>query len=55
MLKKYFLFGRAEGDNPVLPGTSQTAQKSDDDDPYDDDQDEQCKSILSFVQNFLQH
>ena len=48
---------RAEGENPVLPGTGPavTTNKSDDDeDQFDDDHDEQCKyddgtMILSII------
>ena len=37
---------RAEGENPDLPGQGQVNMtKSDDDDQYDDDQDEQSKFL----------
>ena len=39
------LLFRAEGENPVLPGTGPavTTKSDDDDDQLDDDHDEQCK------------
>ena len=53
---------RAEGENPVLPGSGPavTSNKSDDDeDQFDDDHDEQCKydddSVISTNTEALKH
>ena len=46
----YQCYCRAEGEDPVLPGSVSSVKSDDDeDDQYDEDQDEQCKYIMTLV------